>query len=171
MKWFSRVVLATALAGSSGAIAAEGRTQLDFLEGQWAIHDPSGAEVGRSRIAVQAPGAMLFEERKVGEDAQPLWFENSETDKGWVQLFVGASGLMREFKQTSAPGVWPMIMTGDVVLRDGTPATFRLTMSRASNDETRRLLEMSRDKGGSWSPVFDYTYRRVAQTVEAKRGW
>lgn len=154
------------------AQAADGRTELDFLAGQWSIHDSKGEQVGHSRIVVQAPGAMLFEERKVGDgNAQPLWLENSESTQGWKQLFVGATGQIREFRQTSQPGAWPVVMGGDVVLRDGTPARFRLTLSRDSNDSSRRLLEMSRDSGANWQTVLDYRYTRIAQQSETGQGW
>ena len=137
-------------------------SQLDFLAGDWDLYDPSGARIGHSRILVQAPGAMLFEERLVGEDhPQPLWFENSEADGGWIQLFVGIRGLVREFRTTSPPGEWPLVMGADVTLRDGTPVRFRMTMSRRSNDETRRILEVTRDGGTQWDTVFDYGYRRA----------
>ncbi len=135
---------------------------LDFLAGAWMLFDATGAEIGASRIEVQAPGAMLFERRTVGASAaQPIWFENSESAGGWSQLFLAASGQIRAFPTQSAPGVWPIVMGADTTLRDGARVRFRLTMSRASDNETRRVLEMSRDQGGSWTTVFDYIYRRA----------
>ena len=139
------------------------QSQLDFLAGEWSIHDASGARVGRSHIVVQAPNAMLFEQRVVGDRApQPLWFEHAEAGDRWSQLFVGALGLIRAFRAETPTGQWPIVMGADVTLRDGTPVRFRMTMSKASEDETRRLLEMSRDQGASWNTVFDYSYRRSA---------
>ena len=136
-------------------------TQLDFLAGDWEISDPAGRILGRSHIELQTPGAMLFEVRRVGEEAQPLWFAFLERNGGWTQLFVGASAMLREFPTTSVAGAWPMVMVQDVTLRDGRPARFRLTMGRQSDDETTRLLERSDDSGATWSVVFDFRYRRV----------
>lgn len=162
MKLLSAVCLALAVWAAPAHAQQTAPQSLDFLAGNWTLHDASGAEIGRSRMEVQSPGAMLFEQRAVGEGAaQPIWFENSEKDSGWVQLFIGASGQVREFVTQSAPGAWPIVMGGDVTLRDGTPVKFRLTMARASDDETRRVLEMSRDQGATWTGVFDYTYRRA----------
>jgi hypothetical protein len=149
-------------AGAFAQLAAP-PPQLDFLAGSWALHDPSGTRVGSSRIVVQASNAMLFEERQVGNAAmQPLWFANVESSGRWTQYFVGALGLIRAFVAESGPGAWPIVMGADVTLRDGTPVRFRMTMSRASADETRRILEISRDGGAAWSTVFDYVYRREA---------
>ena len=39
------------------------------------------------------------------------------------------------------------------LLRDGTPVRFRMTMTRVSDDESGRILEMSRDNGATWSPA------------------
>jgi hypothetical protein len=147
-------------AGAPLAAQPPAATQLDFLAGDWEISDSSGSVVGRSHIDLQAPGAMLFELRRVGDEAQPLWFALSERNRAWTQLFVGAAGMVREFAASSAAGAWPLVMVGDVILRDGTPARFRLTMARESDDATSRLLEMSRDNGASWNIVFDYRYRR-----------
>ena len=145
-------------------------TALDFLAGQWALEDAAGTPVGSSTILIQAPEAMLYEERTVADEArQPLWFGNSKAN-GWVQYFVGAAGKLREFRQQSPPGGWPVVMGGNVILRDGTAAMFRLTITKASNDLTRRLLERSTDGGKSWSGIFDLTYRRQAGNLPVERG-
>ena len=147
---------------AQAAAQPSAESQLDFLVGEWTLHDPAGAEIGRARVAEQAPGAMLYEERRIGErDAQPLWFARFERDSGWTQLFVGAAGMVREFRPVSPPGAWPLVLGGDVTLRDGTPVRFRMTMTRASDDESGRILEMSRDSGATWTTTFDYRYRRA----------
>ena len=81
---------------------AHAEPMLDALAGDWSIRDASGAIIGRSTIAVQTPDAMLFEERRIGnEPAQQLWFERSERAGGWAQLFLGPNGI-REFALLSA---------------------------------------------------------------------
>lgn len=163
MRSMTRIAMLALWVAATAAAAQQGSDQLDFLAGNWRLHDLSGALVGSSRIVVQAPALMLYEERRVGDgDVQPLWFENSERNGGRTQLFTGASGMIREFPRLSPAGTWPIVMGADVRLRDGTPVRFRLTMSRASNDETRRVLERSSDQGATWSTVFDLTYRRSA---------
>lgn len=111
--------------------------------------------------AVQAPGAMLFETRRVGTGKpQALWFANLES-AGWTQWFVGARGSLREFRAQSTPGAWPLVMGAEIVTQDGQKTLFRMTISRASDDDTRRLLESTRDAGRTWTTVFDYRYRRA----------
>jgi hypothetical protein len=91
-----------------------------------------------------------------------LWFANFESH-GWQQLFVGVQGALRSFATESAAGLWPIVMGATVATRDGQATRFRMTMSRATDDEMRRVLESSRDAGSTWTTVFDYTYRRVVR--------
>lgn len=135
---------------------------LSFLTGDWVLHDASGATVGVSHIEVSGTNAVLFEQRTIGTNpSQPLWFVNSERAGGWVQLFLNPSQQVREFTMQSVGGSWPLILGGEFELRDGTAARFRLTITHESDALSRRLLEMSRDGGETWSPALDYTYRRA----------
>ena len=158
------VMVALALSGLFQAAGAQlaSRTQLDFLAGEWLLADSAGADIGRSTIVVQAAGVMLYEERRIGDRApQPLWFSNSEANGGWTQLFIGAAGMMREFKPLSPQGSWPVVLGADVTLRDGSSARYRMIMQRQSENESTRVLEISRDSGATWQKVFDYRYRRA----------
>jgi hypothetical protein len=138
------------------AAEAPKAVDLDFLAGEWTLEDEGGNVVGTSRIHVEAAGVMIHEVREAnGGKPQQLWFQNSEPHGGWTQLFIGADGLMREFPPKSMPGEWPLVLGGD-----GVAARFRMTMWKASNDESRRILERSNDGGKTWSTVFDYVYRR-----------
>ena len=144
----------------AAALVSAPDAQLDGWAGTWAIANSEGRRIGHSRIEEQAPQLMVFEVREVeGNPPQPLWFEYSERNKGWTQLFRGPFGI-REFGPLSPPGEWPLRLGADVVLRDGTPVTYRMAVTRISADAYRRLLEVSRDKGKSWQTVFDYQYSR-----------
>lgn len=158
------IIFATLAACSlCGARAHAESVELDFLAGKWAIFDANGAQIGESMIEIQAPEAMIYEVRRVGEGAaQPLWMARLERSQGWAQLFVSPAGV-REFPALSTPGEWPLVMGAPTTLRNGSKVEFRLTMTKASDDESRRHLEMTRDGGASWSTVLDYTYRRAAE--------
>jgi len=133
----------------------------DFLVGTWIIEDSNGEVVGRSEIVAQVPGTMLYELRTIGDsDPQPLWLENAERNNGWTQLFVGPNDRTREFIPWKTSGEWPLVLGADVTLQDGTPARFRMTITRESNSLSRRHLEISRDQTDAWKTVFHYTYRK-----------
>jgi hypothetical protein len=150
-----------ALALVSSVRAESPAVGLDFLVGTWQLRDASGKVIGTSVIEIQEAGAVLFERRTVGEGKpQSLWLVNVESPAGWGQLFLGPKRQVREFRAMSAPGVWPMVMGGEFVTQDGKSTRFRMTMTRGSDDETRRVLELSRDGGVNWSTAFDYTYAR-----------
>lgn len=136
---------------------------LDFLEGRWDIFDPSGERLGASDIEVQASEAMLVEARTIGSRSpQRLWLANTEADGGWIQLFVAVNSTLREFRTRSAPGEWPLVLGAHVDTADGAEVDYRMTISAPSRDESRRLLEVSRDGGATWMSVFDYRYVRAA---------
>lgn len=142
------------------AAQAEEPVNLRFFEGNWTIYRHDGSVAGTSAIESRWPNAVYFEQRKIGDDpAQLLWFVNMETD-GWQQLFIGIAGTVRKFQSVSETGKWPLVFALDVVLKDGTPARFRMTVEKQSEDVSRRILERSVDGGSSWGQVFDYTYRR-----------
>jgi len=157
------IALIAASAWWSAAANAAEPVSLDFLGGDWTLFDPSGKEAGKSHVDVQLPGAMIYERRTDASGELPVWFFNSEAEGGWVQLFPGPAGALREFAPQSKPGEWPLVLGSDVTLRDGRKAKFRLTLRHASDNESHRLLEMSTDAGKSWSPVFDYKYVRAAK--------
>jgi hypothetical protein len=128
----------------SGVVTLAGApVSLDFMAGDWTILNADGATVGRSSIALQASGAMLFEERTIGTSArQDLRFANSER-VGRTQLFLTSLGQIREFSSQSQTGNWPLVLGGDYQLRDGAIARFRLTLWRETADKSRRLLEVA----------------------------
>lgn len=151
-------------ASAAGDNGASPVVSIDFLAGEWRILDTEGKEIGHSTIAVQVPGAMLFEVRKIGDRGpQSLWLMNSEKHGGWTQLFIGPKGAVREFPPQSRPGAWPLVTGAPVTLQSGENVVFRMAISRKSDDQTRRVLEMSADNGATWKTVFDYTYVRAAQ--------
>lgn len=135
--------------------------EMDALAGDYTIHDSQGKQVGHAELAIRQPGAVIEESRKIGEGSlQQLWFMALEHNSGWTQLFHSAGGV-REFPRQSPAGTWPMIFGADVVLANGSPAKFRLTITLRGDQHHHRLLEMSRDGGANWSTVLDYEYRRI----------
>jgi hypothetical protein len=134
---------------------------LDVLAGEYTITNAKGETIGKASISVRKAGAVIEESRQIGDESpQLLWFAVLEHNSGWTQLFLSPAGL-REFPLVSPKDAWPLIFGADVKLADGSPARFRLSISKEGEAAHRRLLEMSRNNGANWRPVFDYTYRRL----------
>ena len=152
------VLLSLWLASSSGTALTQS-VPLDFLAGKWALLNADGSDAGTS--CVRLDNGMISEVRRDNEGDVPLWFFQSERNGGWTQLFPAPSGELREFTPQSKPGDWPLILGSKVTLKDGRRVTFRLTMKRLEERNSRRHLEMSADDGKTWNTVFDYTYRAV----------
>lgn len=161
MRSLAYCITALVLVATPSSARAQARDPMEILVGRWTLHDAKGGVAGDSVVEVLRPGAMLFERRRVGDaPPQPLWFAHFETG-GWQQLFVGPRATLRTFTTESAPGRWPVVMGATIATQDGQVTRYRMTMSRATDDEIRRLLEASTNGGLAWATVFDYTYRRV----------
>ena len=149
---------AFAIPKASAAASAD----LDFLAGDWLLTDSSGKQVGTSHIDVDLPGGVIHEVRRDESGVLPVWFARTERGGGgWSQFFPGPHGVLREFTPASLLGEWPMRLEGKALLGDGRNALFRLTLTRASSDDSNRLLQMSVDGGTNWQTIFDYRYHRV----------
>ena len=166
---FAGALLALSLLSPAHAGQA---VSLDFLQGRWNILDASGNRLGTSEIAIQASEAMLFETRTItGRPPQPLWLANTESDGGWIQLFVAVNGRLREFRTRSPAGEWPLVLGAHVGTADGAEVDYRMTIAAPSRDRSHRLLEVSRDGGATWTDVLDYRYVRAAgETGSADTG-
>lgn len=161
MKFAIAALIAAGMLASAPA-QAEDDLELDFLAGQYDVLDADGTVLGQASVHVRIPGAVIEEDRRIGERApQLMWLARLEHADGWTQIFQSPAG-MREFPRLSPKGAWPIVFGGDVTLASGAPASFRLTISGSEPAKHRRLLEISRDGGESWATVFDYTYRRVS---------
>ena len=150
-----------ALLAAAAPVRAADPVSLDFLGGDWVLMDPAGKPAGKSHIEVQLPGAMIFEKRTDADGELPVWFVNSES-RGWVQLFPGPGGSLREFTPQSAPGAWPLVLGDDVTL--GIVGT-RSSGSRLGTPRIISLIASSKCRptpAKTWSLVFDYRYVRAA---------
>jgi hypothetical protein len=147
------VVLASSLRAQPG--------NLDFLTGDWEIVDATGKLTATSTVTATVKGSLLSEVRTNAKgEPTAMWWVNSEAAGNWKQLIVGANGLMRETLPLSKRGEWPIILGGKFTNPNGAAASFRLSIARVSDDESKRKLEMSNDDGATWTTIFDQTYRR-----------
>ena len=147
-------------AASAERCADAEHAQFDFWVGDWAV-SPTGARkvVSHSRIEKLYHGCAIREN----------WMPNDHSDggslsaytprdKGWRQTWIDSSGAVVQFT-----GGWnghAMVLTGDWPTAPGKSQLVRMTYTRQPDGSVRQLGEASNDRGKSWAPNFDFTYRR-----------
>lgn len=163
-----RILIAGALLASPAAALAQAAPgpcatpehgQFDFWVGRWKVSPTS-----RDRVVAESLIERLYDGCAVRENWMPKAGAGGGSlnayvpaDRGWRQVWVGKDGEWVEFR-----GGWTgqaMVLTGE--WPDGRPRTVRMTYTKASDGSVRQLGEESRDGGRSWSPSFDFTYRRA----------
>ena len=81
-------------------------------------------------------------------------------EKAWRQTWIDARGAYADFK-----GGWTgkaMVLTGDWPGPDGKPNLVRMTYTKGADGSVRQAGAASEDGGKTWTPTFDFTYRRAA---------
>jgi hypothetical protein len=139
-----------------GPCADPARRQFDFWLGEWQVHDPTGREVGHSRITPLFDGCAVREEwRGVGGVQGTSLNTYSVANGRWHQTWVDSSGDL-------------LLLDGGLVegamVLEGTSggARQRITWSVEGDDGTavRQLWETSTD-GSAWTTAFDGRYSRI----------
>lgn len=132
--------------------AADEFHQFDFWVGKWDVYGPKGKQVGTSHI-----------EKVYGCGVRENWMPNSKQDGGSLNIYVPAKKQWEQFwidsggSRAHFTGGWngkAMVLTGEW----GGPLT-RMTYSKNEDGSVRQYGEQSTDKGKTWAPSFDFTYR------------
>lgn len=161
------IVLALIMSLATGLPGA-GDSALDFIVGDFTVHDAAGKEVGVSTARAVEPGAAIHERRKIGAGReQQLWFYFFTRQKEWRQLFLDRSGGINKFTAKEKLPDGTLKFEGGFTPTEGPAMAFRLAMTPLAERAHRRHLESSRDGGANWTTVFDYTYRLVASAPAA----
>jgi len=158
---------AAAQAGSAGPAAAAqtpsavaacanpGYHQLDFWVGKWDVFNPKGKMVAHSLI-----------EQVYGCGIRENWMPFSNQPGGSLSVYVPAAKHWEQFWIDSSgsraffTGGWngsAMVIQGEW----GGPIV-RMSYSRNADGSVRQFGEQSTDKGKTWTPQFDFTYRPSA---------
>jgi hypothetical protein len=146
------------------ACASPEHRGFDFWVGEWDVF-PNGAgpQVARSQVE------RMFGNCAIRETWMPLngggggSFSLFERSSGrWHQTWVDSTGSRIEFEGGMAAGA--MVLTGwwPHVNGPGQHALIRMTYTPQSGGSVRQFGQASVDQGQSWTPSFDFIYRRRA---------
>ena len=157
---------ATATAAQTPAASAcksPEHRQFDFWLGTWDV-SPTGQTkiVARSLIENLYGGCVIRENwMPVAGTAGGSLNTYDPEDKRWHQVWMDASNARVSFDGELVDG--NMVLTGNWrgAQKPGQDALVRMTYSRLDAGAVRQMGEISTDKGASWKPYFDFTYRPV----------
>jgi hypothetical protein len=137
--------------------------QFDFWVGTWDV-SPTGQDkiVARSLIENLYSGCVIRENwTPVSGTAGGSLNTYDPGDGRWHQVWMDASNARVLFQGDLVGG--NMVLTGDWkdAQGPGKDGLVRMTYSRLDGGAVRQLGQISTDKGASWKPYFDFTYRPV----------
>lgn len=140
--------------------------QFDFWVGKWEVH-PNGADqiIAHSLIEKRYTGCAIRENwmpvgREVAGGGGSLSLYDSRLKK-WRQTWVDSSGTRVDLDGGFANGV--MMITGgwENFNGPGKDSLVRMSYQKQPDGQVRQWGEASNDGGKTWSPTFDFLYRRV----------
>ena len=137
--------------------------QFDFWVGTWDV-SPTGQEklVARSLVENLYGGCVIRENwMPISGTAGGSLNTYDPADDRWHQVWMDAGNARVSFEGYFADG--QMILTGDWrgAQGPGKDGLVRMTYSRLDGGAVRQLGQISTDKGATWKPYFDFTYRPV----------
>ena len=163
-----RIALLSLLAISSAATAAQQTPapaqpcaapefhQLDFWVGKWDVYP-----TGKDKLVAHSLIESVY-----GCGIRENWMPLSNTPGGSLSVYVPAEKHWEQFWIDSGgsraffTGGWDgkaMVITG----KWGGPLV-RMTYSKNEDGSVRQFGEQSTDEGKTWTPQFDFTYRKAA---------
>jgi len=130
--------------------------QFDFWVGKWDV-----VQTGQDQVVAQSLIESLYNGCGIRENWMPknnrtggslnIWLPD---EKVWKQTWIDSDGARADFV-----GGWTgkqMVLTG----KWGGPLV-RMTYTPNADGSVRQFGEQSTDEGKTWSPSFDFTYRRA----------
>ena len=134
----------------------EART-FDFWIGEWTVHPVTtpAFQAGTSSVQRVSGGCALLENWTAagGSEGKSLNAWNPAT-KQWQQFWVGQAGGITEYRESHWEG------EKLVLFAKGPGSWQRLSFSPVDANTARQTGEMSNDEGKTWTPGYDFFYRR-----------
>lgn len=150
-----------AQAQSPPACSSAEHRQFDFWVGRWDVY-PTGKE----KLVAHSLIENLYGGCAIRENWMPLTGTAGGSlntydpgDGKWHETWMDAANSLVSFDGGFADG--KMILTGfwKGVNGPGQDGLVRMTYSKLDGGAVRQFGEISIDKGASWKPLFDFTYR------------
>jgi hypothetical protein len=173
MRFFISAALLIALAAPAAAQVPAGcdtpeSHQFDFWVGKWEVH-PNGADkiIAHSLIEKKYTGCAIRENwmplgKELGGGGGSLSLYEPRL-KQWRQTWVDSSGTRVDLDGGFADGV--MSITGNWAgfAGPGKDALVRMNYQLQPDGQVRQWAQSSTDGGKTWTPAFDFLYRKVAE--------
>ena len=137
--------------------------QFDFWVGTWDVF-PTGQDklVARSEIENLYGGCVIRENWSPSSGTPGGSLSTYDPDDGhWHQVWMDAANARVMFDGDLIDG--KMVLTGPWkgALKPGEVGIVRMTYSKLGEGAVRQLGQISTDKGTTWKPYFDFTYKPV----------
>jgi hypothetical protein len=166
---FASAVAMLAVAGAAAAQAPNRPPQrcdtaeyqaFDFWLGDWKVYPAGQSEpVAESRIDKIQSGCVVREWFMAGPvQSGTSYSYYDRISRQWRQTYVNSNGGSNIF----AGGLQgeAMVLTAVRDYPGGAQVTTRMTLRRQPDGAVRQTGEISMDRGTTWSPGYDYIYRR-----------
>jgi hypothetical protein len=138
--------------------------QFDFWVGHWDVYP-----TGKDTLVAHSLIEKIYSGCTIRENWMPLSKSDGGSlnmydpaDKRWHQTWQDAQNGRVTFEGALVDG--KMVLVGDwkSVNGPGKDALIRMTYSRNADGSVRQFGEQSTDFGATWSPSFDFTYKKSA---------
>jgi hypothetical protein len=140
--------------------------QFDFWVGKWEVH-PNGADkvIAHSLIEKRYSGCAIRENwmplgREVAGGGGSLSLYD-QRQKKWRQAWVDSSGTRVDLDGGFADGTMSIVGNWENFIAPGKDALVRMQYRKQPDGQVRQWGEASTDGGKTWSPTFDFLYRKV----------
>ena len=146
------------------ACATPSHRQFDFWVGHWAVY-PTGKDklVAHSLIENLYSGCVIRENwMPLGGTPGGSLNTYDPEDKRWHQVWMDAANARVSFDGELVGG--KMVLTGNWrgAQTPGQDGLVRMTYSKLEAGAVRQFGEISTNKGATWKPFFDFTYKPSA---------
>lgn len=137
--------------------------EFDFWIGEWEVYMTAKPEqmIGASSVDKAYNNCAVRESWKPFTMLEGASLNTWDKHKRvWRQIWVDADNSLVDFEGGMTDG--KMVLTGlwRGLFGEGKDALMRMTYAPLPGRSVRQIVETSTDRGKTWQPAFDYTYRR-----------